>query len=129
MFLLSGQALPTAVLTCILYGQEKWSNQYSSRRPSMTSTATNSMPIRPTHLKKTFIFYDTLHVCFHSINVLFSPSTSILAVSLQEKIAAFDSCTFTKKFFVTSKKLKHMNFKTVVFLSYYIEFLSANHSS
>uniref|UniRef100_A0A8C4EI69 BCAS3 microtubule associated cell migration factor n=1 Tax=Dicentrarchus labrax TaxID=13489 RepID=A0A8C4EI69_DICLA len=26
----------------------------------------------------------------------------ILAVSLQEKIAAFDSCTFTKKFFVTS---------------------------
>lgn len=30
--------------------------------------------------------------------------SSILAVSLQEKIAAFDSCTFTKKFFVTSKK-------------------------
>ncbi|MEQ2232490.1 Breast carcinoma amplified sequence 3, partial [Ilyodon furcidens] len=26
----------------------------------------------------------------------------ILVVSLQEKIAAFDSCTFTKKFFVTS---------------------------
>ncbi|TWW77790.1 Breast carcinoma-amplified sequence 3, partial [Takifugu flavidus] len=31
----------------------------------------------------------------------------ILAVSLQEKIAAFDSCTFTKKFFVTSKKKDH----------------------
>ncbi|XP_061775314.1 breast carcinoma-amplified sequence 3 [Nerophis ophidion] len=29
-------------------------------------------------------------------------NTHILAVSLQEKIAAFDSCTFTKKFFVTS---------------------------
>lgn len=28
----------------------------------------------------------------------------ILVVSLQEKIAAFDSCTFTKKFFVTSKQ-------------------------
>ncbi|KTG41728.1 hypothetical protein cypCar_00011917 [Cyprinus carpio] len=27
---------------------------------------------------------------------------SILVVSLQEKIAAFDSCTFMKKFFVTS---------------------------
>lgn len=27
----------------------------------------------------------------------------ILVISLQEKIAAFDSCTFTKKFFVTSK--------------------------
>lgn len=37
----------------------------------------------------------TLSVCL---------SSSILAVSLQEKIAAFDSCTFTKKFFVTSKK-------------------------
>uniref|UniRef100_A0AAY4DWR1 BCAS3 microtubule associated cell migration factor n=1 Tax=Denticeps clupeoides TaxID=299321 RepID=A0AAY4DWR1_9TELE len=29
-------------------------------------------------------------------------NTRILVVSLQEKIAAFDSCTFTKKFFVTS---------------------------
>lgn len=37
-------------------------------------------------------------------------SWSILAVSLQEKIAAFDSCTFTKKFFVTSKKLKSYQF-------------------
>ncbi len=59
---------------------------------------------------KTLTFDETLHVYFHSLNVLFSPSSSILAVSLQEKIAAFDSCTFTKKFFVTSKK--HMNFKT-----------------
>ncbi|KAG7279742.1 hypothetical protein CRUP_021358 [Coryphaenoides rupestris] len=29
------------------------------------------------------------------------PGRWILVVSLQEKIAAFDSCTFTKKFFVT----------------------------
>ncbi|CDQ76698.1 unnamed protein product [Oncorhynchus mykiss] len=29
----------------------------------------------------------------------------ILVVALQEKIAAFDSCTFNKKFFVTSKEL------------------------
>lgn len=32
-----------------------------------------------------------------------SVNCRILVVSLQEKIAAFDSCTFTKKFFVTSK--------------------------
>ena len=36
-------------------------------------------------------FYD----CFPS-------NFRILVVVLQEKIAAFDSCTFTKKFFVTS---------------------------
>lgn len=45
-----------------------------------------------------FIFIPVMYV--------FPLSSSILAVSLQEKIAAFDSCTFTKKFFVTSKKLK-----------------------
>ena len=43
----SGRALPTAVLTCILYGQGKWSNRFSSRHPSMISTATNSMSAGP----------------------------------------------------------------------------------
>lgn len=36
-------------------------------------------------------------------HLFFFPSFRILVVSLQEKIAAFDSCTFTKKFFVTSE--------------------------
>lgn len=40
----------------------------------------------------------------HANGLFSSFRSSILAVSLQEKIAAFDSCTFTKKFFVTSKK-------------------------
>lgn len=53
------------------------------------------------------MLYDTLQFFLDVIYVLFSPFSSILAVSLQEKIAAFDSCTFTKKFFVTSKKIKH----------------------
>lgn len=79
----------------------------------MICTATNSMSTGPTFDKKkvkTLMLYDTLQFFLDVIYVLFSPFSSILAVSLQEKIAAFDSCTFTKKFFVTSKKIKHMHF-------------------
>lgn len=46
----SGQAPHTAVRTCILCEQEKWSNQFSSRRLSMTYTATNSMSFVPAGL-------------------------------------------------------------------------------
>lgn len=47
---------------------------------------------------------------------MFFPSHSILVVSLQEKIAAFDSCTFTKKFFVTSKNIKHESYNAYLLL-------------
>uniref|UniRef100_A0A671VJH5 BCAS3 microtubule associated cell migration factor n=1 Tax=Sparus aurata TaxID=8175 RepID=A0A671VJH5_SPAAU len=76
-----------------------------SRHQSMICTATNSMSTGPTFDKKkvkTLMLYDMLQFFLDVIYVLFSPFSSILAVSLQEKIAAFDSCTFTKKFFVTS---------------------------
>lgn len=61
---------------------------------------------------------------FIPVMYLFPLSSSILAVSLQEKIAAFDSCTFTKKFFVTSKKLKTDDLK-----SYFSIVLYESHSS
>ena len=61
------------------------------------------------HLNKKYIkwyFANSIYIVVP--NGLFSLSSSILVVSLQEKIAAFDSCTFTKKFFVTSKDLFHI---------------------
>jgi hypothetical protein len=42
------------------------------------------------------------HVYSRPFSGFFLFTFRILVVVLQEKIAAFDSCTFTKKFFVTS---------------------------
>lgn len=51
------------------------------------------------------IIYDSICRISHSLTFpfwFFPSNFRILVVVLQEKIAAFDSCTFTKKFFVTS---------------------------
>lgn len=65
-FLFSGRALHTAALTCILYGQGKWSNRFSSRRPSMISTATNSRCIGPAELKgySSICMIHFMFICF-----------------------------------------------------------------
>uniref|UniRef100_A0A671VH78 BCAS3 microtubule associated cell migration factor n=1 Tax=Sparus aurata TaxID=8175 RepID=A0A671VH78_SPAAU len=83
-------------------------DNFADKRPLLgvcKSTGSSGMSTGPTFDKKkvkTLMLYDMLQFFLDVIYVLFSPFSSILAVSLQEKIAAFDSCTFTKKFFVTS---------------------------
>uniref|UniRef100_A0A671VH73 BCAS3 microtubule associated cell migration factor n=1 Tax=Sparus aurata TaxID=8175 RepID=A0A671VH73_SPAAU len=80
-------------------------DNFADKRPLLGVCKSTGMSTGPTFDKKkvkTLMLYDMLQFFLDVIYVLFSPFSSILAVSLQEKIAAFDSCTFTKKFFVTS---------------------------
>uniref|UniRef100_A0A8C2JE69 BCAS3 microtubule associated cell migration factor n=1 Tax=Cyprinus carpio TaxID=7962 RepID=A0A8C2JE69_CYPCA len=90
---------------------------YSLRTGEMVKSIQFKTPIYDLHCNKRCIctnFFSFILPCNHfkcSINLstvfFLTQSLSlddhrILVVSLQEKIAAFDSCTFMKKFFVTS---------------------------
>uniref|UniRef100_A0A673JZJ7 BCAS3 microtubule associated cell migration factor n=1 Tax=Sinocyclocheilus rhinocerous TaxID=307959 RepID=A0A673JZJ7_9TELE len=85
-----------------------WSSPYSLKRPSMICIATKGSF---THILSCILpcnhFKYSIRLMYAYIYIfpMQSPSLDdqrILVVSLQEKIAAFDSCTFMKKFFVTS---------------------------
>lgn len=64
-YFFSAPALPTVVLTCIHYGQGKWSNQFNSRPPSTISTATNSMCINRVTFKRNLRCFCFCHGMLH----------------------------------------------------------------